>query len=221
MGINRVVLRNDLAFTFSDANARSAGVVLPILLLATAAIMPTNSVAKAVAFFGTMLPVMSAIPLAARALPQEREANTFDYLLSAPIKPTQLLFAKLLFPFITGLTTSWLGYALHLMIQGSSVGSPPKAVAFQTLAVAITGAATTLTAALFGMYIGVRARSPRSAVQPALLVGLAASSALALAELWLRTPVRLIAGMLGALLPCALLLSVLLSRVTREALGSV
>ena len=110
-----------------------------------------------------LIPLYVSGPAAVDGFAGERERNTFETLVSSPVRPGQLVAGKLVFASILGTSVS-----LAVMILFSAwrllKGAPMPSPAIVPVVVVI-GAILSILGSSVGLHVSVRAKSVRSAMQ--------------------------------------------------------
>lgn len=110
-----------------------------------------------------VIPLYLAGPLAVDAFAGERERNTLETLLTAPLTPAALLRGKALFPVLTALATTWcvMGlFTLWTVARGGGLPGPGT-----ILAVITGGCFSSVLGALTGLHVSMKAKTVRSGQQ--------------------------------------------------------
>jgi len=127
-------------------------------------ILPNSFEHPAAAFaVFAFIPIYVAGPLAVDAFAGERERNTLETLLTAPLTPAQLLWGKALFPVLVSTATVWLVMLLFTSYRLISGGKLPGLETVIT--VMLAGILMSFMGAVIGLHVSMKAKSVRSGLQ--------------------------------------------------------
>ncbi len=110
-----------------------------------------------------LIPLYVAGPLAVDAIAGERERNTLETLLTAPLSPMEFLGGKTLFSVMISAGTSWM--VLLLFTLWSIVRARPLPTLPIFCAVLVSGLVSSVIGTLAGLHVSMKAKTVRSGQQ--------------------------------------------------------
>ncbi|HEY8167828.1 MAG: ABC transporter permease [Candidatus Limnocylindrales bacterium] len=115
-----------------------------------------------------ILPAYVPLSIATFSIVGEKQARSLEAVLAAPIKTSELLGGKTLSAIVPGMATSWLAYAVLVILAGTVIGPRLAGVLLDPswlAGVFLLGPAVGLVSCVAGIIVSSRVNDPRVAQQ--------------------------------------------------------